>query len=291
MRDYGKVHTQFWTSETVRDLSEDGRTLALYLLTCPHGTIAGVFRLPDGYACEDLQWSSERVQQGFVELFAKGFAKRCAKTKWVWVVKHLEWNPPENPNQRKAASKVVTQVPEQCAWLADFQRVCVEHLGSSAKREKSSSGTLSEPFLNQEQEQEERANALLSSAEADDEVRHDEESTSLPSCPHREILALFAERLPELPQPRLELWTGTRAQALAARWKWVMTAKKAGGARYATTKAEAIDFFDRLFAYVAECPHLVGKNGRQWTADLAWLCKAENFAKVLQGNYEIREAA
>lgn len=74
MRDYGKVHTSFWASANIRNLSEDGRALALYLLTCPHGTIAGVFRLPDGYASEDLQWTSKRVREGFAELFANGFA-------------------------------------------------------------------------------------------------------------------------------------------------------------------------------------------------------------------------
>ncbi|MBB3213441.1 hypothetical protein FHW67_002733 [Herbaspirillum sp. Sphag1AN] len=33
MRDYGKVYTAFWSSEDIRDLSEDGRMLALYLMT------------------------------------------------------------------------------------------------------------------------------------------------------------------------------------------------------------------------------------------------------------------
>ncbi len=120
MRDYGKVHTSFWTSSNIRELSEDGRTLAIYLLTCPHGTIAGVFRLPDGYACEDLQWSADRVQVTLSELLSNGFATRCEATKWVWVTKHLEWNPPENPNQIKAAAKMAFQVPDSCTWKAYF---------------------------------------------------------------------------------------------------------------------------------------------------------------------------
>ena len=112
MRDYGKVHTSFWSSSTMRDLSEDGRMLALYLMTSPHNTIAGVFRLPDGYASEDLQWTSQRVIKGFTELLAKGFANRCETTKWVWVLKHLEWNEPENPNQKKSARKIASAIPD-----------------------------------------------------------------------------------------------------------------------------------------------------------------------------------
>lgn len=129
MRDYGKVHSSFWTSSDMRELSEDGRTLAIYLLTCPHGTIAGCFRLADGYVTDDLQWDAERVAKGFAELFAKGFANRCETTKWVWIRKHLEWNPPENPNQRKAAQKIARQIPVQCGWIAHFIRDCAESLG------------------------------------------------------------------------------------------------------------------------------------------------------------------
>lgn len=128
MRDYGKVHTSFWTSETIRSMSEDARSLAIYLLTCPHNTIAGVFRLPDGYICDDMQWTSERVANAFAETVAKGFANRCETTKWVWINKHLEWNPPENPNQRKSAAKIATSVPDQCGWKADFMRLYADSM-------------------------------------------------------------------------------------------------------------------------------------------------------------------
>lgn len=154
MREYGKVYSTFWSSSTTQSLSDDGRLLALYLMTCSHSTIAGVFRLPDGYVAEDLGWSGERVHQGFAELFAKGFANRCATTKWVWVVKHLEWNKPENPNQRKSAAKIAQSVPQECAWKLDFMRVCGESLGLEHLPKTNHTATVPEPFLNQEQEQE-----------------------------------------------------------------------------------------------------------------------------------------
>ena len=163
MRDYGKVNTSFWSSATTRSLSEDGRTLAMYLLTCPHGTIAGVFRLPDGYACEDLQWEPKRVREGFAELLANGFANRCETTKWVWVTKHLEWNQPENPNQRKAVAKIATQVPAECAWNLDFMRVCGKFWGAETPAEAKGLETVKQPFLNQEQEQEQDIGALSAS--------------------------------------------------------------------------------------------------------------------------------
>ena len=156
MRDYGKVHTSFWTSGTTRSMSEDARALALYLLTSPHNTIAGVFRLPDGYVCEDMQWSAERVAEGFRELLSKGFANRCETSKWVWIRKHFDWNPPENPNQRKAAGKQAMSVPDECSWKPDFMRVCADSLGLDPPKNSNPSETLPKPFANQEQEQEQK---------------------------------------------------------------------------------------------------------------------------------------
>lgn len=79
---------------------------------------------------------------------------------------------------------------------------------------------------------------------------------------------------------------------MRSRWRWVLSAKTKAGKRYAEDADEAIGWFDRFFGYVAKCPHLVGHNDRGWTADLGWLMKADNFAKVIQGNYEPqREAA
>lgn len=128
-------------------------------------------------------------------------------------------------------------------------------------------------------------------SEAADQADQPTTKQTLPACPHLELLDIFAEKLPELPQPKPELWEGARAKALAARWKWCLTAKKRSGERYATTKAEALDFFERYFGYVAKSDFLTGRDGRWSGCDLAWLVKADNFAKVLQGNYENRQEA
>lgn len=106
-------------------------------------------------------------------------------------------------------------------------------------------------------------------------------------CPHQEILALYAKHLPELPYPRI--WDGGRAKNLLARWKWVIADLKSKGKAH--EKSDVLNFFDRLFAYVARSDFLSGRSGA-WTAcDLGWIVKAENFAKVIEGKYENREAA
>ena len=145
MRDYGKVHSSFWTSQTIRTMSEDSRALAIYLLTCPHGTISGVFRLPDGYVCDDLQWSNKRVNETLSELLHKGFANRCETTKWVCINKHFEWNKLENPNQVKSAAKIALMIPDECRWKPDYMRINADLLGINYKPLANPFETLPEP--------------------------------------------------------------------------------------------------------------------------------------------------
>lgn len=296
MRDYGKVHTSFWSSRTIGTLSEDGRMLALYLMTSPHTTITGTFRLPDGYACEDLGWTSERVIEGFVELFRNGFANRCETTKWVWICKHLEWNPPENPNQRKSAVKVVLSIPDGCAWKPAFLSQSWPMIGIKSGDQ---CETVPKPFRNQkqkqEQEKEQGGKPPLSTTFVDDsESGEVDYGSTIPQCPHAEILKLFADKLPELPQPRRSLWAESKnAESLRSRWRWVMTSRHESGQRkgqrLAESSEEGVAWFGRFFEYVRTCPLLMGEKG-EWHADLGWLVRKSNFEKVIQGNYESEAA-
>jgi len=123
MRDYGKVHTSFWASETLRGLDADAKLLALYLLTSQHTHMAGVFSLPDAYAMHDMGWDSERLSKGFQTLSDAGWLQRCSRTGWVRIVKFEKFNPPDNPNQRKAVDKQLALVPENCSFRGDVETV------------------------------------------------------------------------------------------------------------------------------------------------------------------------
>lgn len=116
--------------------------------------------------------------------------------------------------------------------------------------------------------------------------------SSVPRCPHSQLLALFATKVPELPKPRAELWAGGEGEKnLAARWRWVLTAKRENGQRYATTASEAVEWFGRFFDAVAASDFLTGRSGRWRGCNLQWLVKVGNFAKVVDGNYSREDAA
>lgn len=113
---------------------------------------------------------------------------------------------------------------------------------------------------------------------------------ALPHCPHVLLIDLFGQHLPELPQPKPEMWDGKNAENMRARWRWVLTAKRKSGQRYAENAEEALAWFGRFFAYVAGSDFLMGRRN-DFTCSLQWLMKAENFGKVVQGNYENKAAA
>jgi len=121
MRDYGKVHTTFWSSKTMASVGDDARLLALYLLTCAHTHMSGVFRLPDAYGCEDLGWSSERLRNGFKALSDVEWLERCESTGWLRIVKFPKFNRPDNGNQQKAIDKHLALVPDDCSFASKIR--------------------------------------------------------------------------------------------------------------------------------------------------------------------------
>lgn len=185
MRDYGKVHTSFWASDTLRELDSDGKLLALYLLTSPHTTMIGAFRLPDAYACEDLGWTPERLRNGFGTL--SEFVDYDEKTRWVWIKNFLTFNRPENPNQWKAAAKLADAIPASVTFK---EAVCE---------------TVRKPFLN-----------IPVPAPAP-VIEKGVQGEEVPDCPHDDIIALYHEILPA--SPRVRSWTDTRRANLRARWR------------------------------------------------------------------------
>lgn len=151
VRTYGRVESTFWQSESIRALPEDGRTLALYLLTCPHGNLLGAFRLPTAYASDDLKWEVPRLLAAFDALSGSGFVTRDPNSQWVVIHEFLKWNPWENPNVAKSAEKVFGTVPRGTLkfLVAGALLAFGQHMGEGFTNAcRMVTGTLREPFAN-----------------------------------------------------------------------------------------------------------------------------------------------
>ncbi|HQR20069.1 MAG TPA: hypothetical protein PKV98_04340 [Burkholderiaceae bacterium] len=281
MRDFAKVGTSFWTSIAIQGLSDDGKLLALYLITSPHSTSAGVYRLPDGYVTGDLGWTSQRVAKGFQELSEKGFATRCDATFWVFIHKHFQHNAIENPNQAKHVLKILRDVPREATVIPLIVEAVATHEEQFPKGwmeqfiEALSNGSEMVP----EQKRERR------------EEREEKEGASPPPCPHQEIVDLYHEILPS--HRRVVALNDLRQGLIRGRWRqmWEERGKRGRENDHETLLARFRDFFED----VSKSKFLTGKtNGRDgrppFVADLEWLMGPQNFLKVLEGKYH-EEAA
>lgn len=95
-------------------------------------------------------------------------------------------------------------------------------------------------------------------------------------CPHQQVIDLYHEVLPAA--RRIRDWTPARQSALRARWR-------------ERPDRQSLDWWNNFFGYVAKSDFLCGRaptsGGRKpFELSLDWLCKSENFVKVLEGAYE-----
>lgn len=107
------------------------------------------------------------------------------------------------------------------------------------------------------------------------------ESSDSVACPHKEIIALYHEMMPELPVIVLSRWPDSKdASALKARWN-------------EDKRHQSLDFWERFFHAVRNNNFWMGQNERGWKANLRWLVKRENFDKVIERMVDTanREAA
>lgn len=97
------------------------------------------------------------------------------------------------------------------------------------------------------------------------------------SCPQQAIVSLFKDRCPTARHPRL--WSPARQALLRARWK-------------EDESRQSLDWWRRFFDFVNASDFLMGrthsKDRRPFELSLEWLCKSENFLKVLEGAYDNR---
>jgi hypothetical protein len=91
---YHTISDTFWDDEKVRGWTDDGRYLALYLLTCSHRTSEGFYRLSVALALDDLRWTRGRWNASIAELIASDFADYDEKARLVLICKALKYHQP-----------------------------------------------------------------------------------------------------------------------------------------------------------------------------------------------------
>lgn len=88
--------------------------------------------------------------------------------------------------------------------------------------------------------------------------------------PHKAIVSLYHEILPEL--PAVKVWSSERQKTLRVRWK-------------EDPKRQSLDWWRGFFEYVKQSSWLIGDNPNKWQPNFEWLLEKKHFVNVIEGKY------
>ena len=106
----------------------------------------------------------------------------------------------------------------------------------------------------------------------------------IPDCQHSEVISLYHQHLPTL--RKVEVWNAARQGYLRQRWREVAEELSKSTE---IDSSDVLGWWGEFFQHVGKSKFLTGrvnsKDGRAFTADLEWILKPSNFAKIVEGKY------
>jgi len=110
------------------------------------------------------------------------------------------------------------------------------------------------------------------------------DDSKIPKCEHQSVIDMYHKYLPTL--RKVEVWNSARQGYLRQRWREVaieLSKEKD------ITAGDILTWFADFFQHIGASKFLTGKvnskDGRAFTADLEWILKPSNFAKIVEGKY------
>lgn len=159
MRDYGVVSPKFWIGETGKALrgNPEAQIVALYLMTCPHANMIGVFHCPLVYIAHETGLSFEGASKALASLSEAQFCTYDDASETVFVHRMAAYQVGESlkaeDNRVKSVVKEWQNIAAhglQQAFFAIYSAAF--HLPDSSKKT-SPSKAPKKPLRSQEQEQ------------------------------------------------------------------------------------------------------------------------------------------
>ena len=216
MRDYSKISPQFWigrTGKALRNAGPEATIVALYLMTCPHANMLGLYYLPLVFVAHETGLGFEGASKGLRRAIEAGFCRYDEASEVVWVVEMARYQIADSLKDKDLRIKGVQNeydaLPEN-PYLSDF----FERYGSAFRMDRrrdeitpdaSPFEAPSKPLESQEQEQEQEQKVNATTAHAPEPEEPPTESP--PPVPTRKgALAAKLRTLNFEAPPHLPVW-------------------------------------------------------------------------------------
>jgi hypothetical protein len=126
MREFSKVSPKVWRDKKFRNLTSiDAQLAFLFFLTCDHQNSAGSYRVPDGYAAEDLGWTIPRYVEARNLVVNAGLVVFDIDTAELFISGWFDTNPSMNPKHARSIRGAIAKIESDMIREAaedDFQR-------------------------------------------------------------------------------------------------------------------------------------------------------------------------
>lgn len=265
------VKATYWVEEAVVGCSRDARLLYIGMWNfCddvgihPASPLTLKMEVFPGDSCsiDDIKkWVSELINNGLIREYS-------VNDKLYWLV--VEW---ENRQTINRPTPSHYPLPESGYKQIAYDSTLIEqsvspHEALSDKSVSDHGDLITNIKERKEREEKEKEEEIVASEAGS-------HSNQIQNCPQEQIRGLYQNILPMCRQVRI--WNKTRASFLRARWN-------------ENTNHQSLDFWKWYFEYVRESKFLTGqidgRDGRPpFLADLEWLVKPNNFAKVIEGKF------
>lgn len=116
MARYYPISPLFWSDSEVRVWGPEEKLLALYLLTCEHRNLEGLYRLPLPYIEADLSWDNGDLTDSMARLEADGFLAYDEESQVILIRKALKYHQPQSAKQIQGAINALQAVPDNRLW-------------------------------------------------------------------------------------------------------------------------------------------------------------------------------
>lgn len=301
MAEYRTVRMAFWHDPFIEELDAKAKLLYLYLFTCPYANNLGVVEATRKKISFETSLTSAEVDKCLAEFESAGKVVIDQSHNLVFLCNFIRHQCSTSPKLMEGLKKIAPEVSSPIIAKA----ICIRYPDVYGLN-KDDGDTVSIPYANgihtlcipsgevgswklEVGTLKEDTNVSLSAKDTDAVLTCDYDSgetapDTCPNCPHQRIVEMYHEALPML--PRVKTWQGTRPKNLGARWRetWERLRKKGEPHDLEALLA----WWKGYFAQARASPCILGQRliqGRPFFADLGWLVKPENYAKVLEGKY------